>query len=78
MSWVSVGHNLEAVGSKGWYLIRRAPGFSGCVLQATGHDSLPMLAVDPYGKSFRSTQLAKDYADRLDAVRVTEPSCGGE
>lgn len=78
LSWVQVGHNLEAVGRKGIYLIRRAPGFSGCVLQATGHDQLPMLAIDAYGKSFRSTPLAQDFAERLDAVKAAEPLCGGE
>lgn len=78
LSWTEVGPNLEACGFRGWYVIRRNPGYQGCILQATGHDQLPLLGVDPYGKPFNATYLAQAYANRLDKVRAVEPACGGE
>lgn len=76
LTWTESGTNVEAFGTKGCYVIKRAPGFSGCILTAVGHDELPMLALPPYGRSFGAMQHAKDYAARLDRVSVPEPQGG--
>lgn len=76
--WTQNGHDLESFGARGHYVIKRSPGFSGCVLKATGHDALPMLALPPFGKSFATLLAAKNYAQRLDRVRQLEPQAGGE
>ena len=76
--WTQNGHDLETFGGRGHYLIKRQPGFTGCILQATGHDALPMLALPAYGKPFTTTHSAKEYAQKLDRVRALEPQLGGE
>lgn len=76
MNWAEAGTSVEAFGAKGHYTIHRAPGFSGCVLTANGHDDLPMLAIPPFGKSFDTLQRAKDYAERIEWVKTPEPQGG--
>jgi hypothetical protein len=78
MTWTQNGHDVESFGAKGHYVIKRSPGFSGCVLTALGHDGLPLLTLPPYGKSFDNVQKAKDYAERIEWVRTVEPVVGGE
>lgn len=78
MVWRSATrHTIEAVGRKATYTLHRAPGaFTGCVLTATGHDSLPLLALPPYGKHFERPSTAKDYAEGIERGQSTEPLGG--
>lgn len=68
---------VEALGRQGTYTVRWV-GMTGYTLTGVGHDSLPMLALPPFGKLFDHLHHAKDYATALERVKVCESQVGGE
>lgn len=76
--WSSHAHMTgveTAVGLRGEYVLQRFAG--AYVLTATGHDTLPLLDLDPSGRQFTRVDDAKYFANRLDRVRAREPEISG-
>lgn len=69
--------SITAAGLKGTYTVRWV-GMQGYSLTGVGHDTLPMLALPPYGRMFGHLDHAKDHAAALERVKACEAQAGGE
>lgn len=73
--FTSSPNGAVAYGLRGRYCINWLAG--RYVLTATGHDDLPMLALNPWGRQFTDIDDAKVFAERVDTTKTVEPQASG-
>ena len=73
--FTSSPNGMTATGLKGRYRINWLAG--RYILTGFGHDDLPMLALNAWGRQYETLEAAQTMAEGLEAVRAVEPEVSG-